>query len=162
MAQWFLLPVAAAMQMSSLAAATAAACFGVAVLARRGAIPPAASHPVGAGIAFLICANSLYRVYFLADPHQTTWLVLLVVGAGCLFVSVNWMLAVVAFAHLGWWSIALAVSPERAWKHFGLSLIAATALAWGVSVMSLAAIGVEGGKNPTVEGLAGAGVSPER
>ena len=47
-------------------------------------------------------------------------------------------------------------------KERGVSVIAATALAWGVSVMSLSAIGVEGGKNPTVEGLAGAGVSPER
>ena len=129
LAQWLLLPAAAATQTSLLAAATAAACLGVAVLARRGAIPQHASHPVAAVIAFLICANSLYRLYFLSDPQQTTWLILLIVGAACLFVSVKWLLAVVAVVHLGWWSIALAVTPERAWQHFGISLIAATIFA---------------------------------
>ena len=138
----FVLPEGARSPMSLLAAATAAAlgtlCYGL----RRWRLAPRHAHPVGAGIVLLVLANCLLHVYLTAELRHTTALLLLLVGAGSLFVSSSWFALVVGGTLVGWtvivWRLvalvpALAISGEV--MRFAVGLASATVIGGAIHVL---------------------------
>src|SRR5712692_2181344 len=131
----FVLPEGARWPMSLLAAATAAAlgtlCYGL----RRWRLALRHAHPVSAGIVLLVLANCLLHVYLTAELRHTTTLLLLLVGAGSLFVSSAWFALVVGGTLVGWtvivWRLvalvpALAISGDV--MRFAAGLASATVI----------------------------------
>jgi PAS domain S-box-containing protein len=119
--------------MSPVAAGTSLILFGLTVLLRRGSIAPRWAHAIGAGIAGLVLVNSLLHLILTADLEQTTNLLLLIVGAGSLFLSTAWLAALVATTLAGWGAAvlahpSLAAAPSSISLHFGIALLSSTVL----------------------------------
>src|SRR5439155_10338692 len=83
----FTLRAGAGLRMSMLASATAAGLGSLWLVLGRRPLSPRRAHAAGAAIAFVVLANCLAHVYVTAELWQTTNLLLLLVGAGALFVS---------------------------------------------------------------------------
>src|SRR5438128_2563608 len=101
-AHLFVLPAGARWPMSLLAAATAAALGTLRYGLGRWPLPARHAHPVAAGIVLVVLANCLLHLYLTAELRHTTTLLLLLVGAGSLFVSSAWLAIVVGGALVGW------------------------------------------------------------
>lgn len=79
---------------------------GVGLWARRGDFRTTGLHLGSAGLAAMVVAHALLVLWATQDPGQTTYLMLLLIGAGS-FVLLGWGLAVVdTLALLGWWAVA--------------------------------------------------------
>ena len=134
-AHLFVLPAGARWPMSLLAAATAAALGTLRYGLGRWPLPARHAHPVAAGIVLVVLANCLLHLYLTAELRHTTTLLLLLVGAGSLFVSSAWLALVVGGALVGWtlvvWRLvalvpALAASGEV--MRFAGGLVSATVI----------------------------------
>ncbi|MHB1261421.1 MAG: sensor histidine kinase [Thermoplasmatota archaeon] len=79
---------------------------GVGLLVRRGDVPVPDLHLGSMGLAALVVAHALLVLWITRDLGQTSYLMLLLIGAGS-FVLLGWGLAVVdAIALAGWFAIA--------------------------------------------------------
>ncbi len=87
------------------------------------------AHPLGAVIAGLVLVNCLLHLYFIPEPQQTTNLVLLIIGAGLLFLSSGWLTLVVLTTLIGWTGMVWLAPNSPGWLHFGFALYMATVLA---------------------------------
>ena len=96
------LPEAVATRMMLIASGTAALLLGLHLVLDRWAIPSRWAHPIAAGIAGLVLLNSLLHLVLLSEPQQTTNLMLLAVGVGCVFLSTVWLVLVLAATVAGW------------------------------------------------------------
>jgi PAS domain S-box-containing protein len=67
-------------------------------------------------------------LYLLAEPIQTTNLMIFLVGAGCLLLSTPWLALVIGMTWLGWLGVLWGAPSSPAWQHFGFGLFSATAL----------------------------------
>lgn len=86
------------------------------------------AHPLGAGIAGIVLLNCLLHLYYIPEPQQTTNLLLLIIGAGFIFLSTSWLTLVILTTLLGW-SIFVWLAPSSPyWLHFGFALYMATVL----------------------------------
>ncbi|HVM44832.1 MAG TPA: PAS domain-containing sensor histidine kinase, partial [Candidatus Thermoplasmatota archaeon] len=121
-------PAPAAARIATADALLAAAFFGAYGLVRAGLVQPRHAHPLAAALALLISGNVFHDAHVLGDPQQTTYLVLVVLGAGSLFLSTAW-LALVVVASFGGWALVAAQRPDLAWTTFGFALFAACVLA---------------------------------
>ena len=130
-----MLPKAVAPIMASLAGCTAAALFGLGILLSRWTVPLRRVNPLGAGIAGLVVLNSLVHLYLVSEPKQTTNLLLLIVGAGFVFLSARWLAVVMAAAWAGWGIVVALSPPSPEWLYFGFALLLATALSSVVHVV---------------------------
>lgn len=124
-----ILPQAAAVPMSILAASTSIVLFSLAVMLHRFAVPASWAYPLAVAIAGLVLANSLTHLYLLSEPQQTTNLMLLIVGASFFILSARWLAFIVAATFAGWAYIVSISAPGTAWLHFGFGLLSATVLA---------------------------------
>jgi len=99
-------------------------------LLRRRPPPAGRGHAVGAGLAALVLANATVDLV-VESPDETTLFVLLVVGAGAVFLSWRWFAAVLVAAWACWLPVALVrgASNPREWAEFGAYLLTATGLA---------------------------------
>lgn len=88
------------------------------------------SHPFGAFVAGLVLVNCAMSFYLTSDPMQTTTLILLVIGAGCFFLSVPWLLLVVAGSLGTWGYFVYSASSPNNWLHFGIGLVIASLLSF--------------------------------
>ncbi|HWP34402.1 MAG TPA: hypothetical protein VNM66_02295, partial [Thermodesulfobacteriota bacterium] len=111
-------------------AGSAVALLGVVGLLRRRPPPAGRGHAVGAGLAALVLANATVDLV-VESPDETTLFVLLVVGAGAVFLSWRWFAAVLVAAWACWLPVALVrgASNPREWAEFGAYLLTATGLA---------------------------------
>jgi PAS domain S-box-containing protein len=123
------LPVNIAMPMSLAAAATALVFFSLRFFLGRSLLPERWAHPLGAIMAGLILANCLLHLYLTAEPMQTTNFVLLVIGAGFLFLSTNWLGFGLLVTFISWTAVALTAAASPEWTHFGFALFTACVLA---------------------------------
>ena len=114
--------------MISLAIVPAAALLASSVVLRRWPVPLRWAHPIGAVMAGLYLLNGLLRLYLTAEPRQTTYLLLLIVGVGFLFLSGRWLTVVVAATWVGWGVVFALLTPSSEWIHFGFALLIATGL----------------------------------
>lgn len=94
---------------------------------RRDMIRPAYAHLVGTVLAGAIAAGSLHDAFVLGDPEQTTYLMLVAVGAGSMFLNLRWLYVIVGGSLVGWAVVAQA-HPEVDWTTFGFALFAASVL----------------------------------
>ena len=106
----------------------AAGAFLVAHVAfRRGRLHPRHAHAIGTALCLFLGLDILHDTLVMADPQQTTYLMLVVVGAGSIFLSTQWLYVVVASCFAGWVGVAM-MHPEVYWTTFGFSLFAACVL----------------------------------
>ena len=136
----FLLPPPTAAIMGPMAGVTSAVLFGLTVLLRRRMLPSHWSHDVGAGVAGLVLANSLFHLSLTADLKQTTNLLLLIVGIGSLFLSTQWLIVAIGTTLISWGIVvlgrpALTEAYAAASLHYGIALLSATALSLLVHIV---------------------------
>ena len=105
---WQTLARPTAVVMSPVAACTALLLVGVALVLRRGSIPPRSAHAAGVGIAGLILINSLLRLTLTGALAQTAFLLVMIGGAGFLFQSTAWLAVLVGLTLAGWGAVVLA------------------------------------------------------
>lgn len=126
----FVLPKAIAVPMSLAAAATAIVFFVIKFFLNRKLLLAQWAHPVGAIMFLLVLINSLLHLLMTAEPMQSTNLVLLVMGAGFLFLSTGWLAASLIATFGGWLAVARFVASGAAeWMHFGFALFTASIVA---------------------------------
>lgn len=77
-------------------------------------------------LSYLIASPTLFRVELLA---------ILVISAGCVFLSVAWFLAFALLATAIWFSVAFAVHPSEIWLH--TTLVVASAITIGGVMLSV-------------------------
>ncbi len=118
-----------ALPMSLTAATTAFVLFGIRLFLSRSPLPEKWAHPLGAGIYGLVLVNSLLHLYLSAEPMQTTNLVLLVIGAGFLFLSTGWLGFALLVTFISWIGVVLTAAASPQWTHFGFALFTASVLA---------------------------------
>jgi PAS domain S-box-containing protein len=121
----------------SLAVLTFAVLLVLRILFSFRSMPARLAHPFGAFMAGLVLTNIFLAFYLSRDPKQTTTLILLIIGAGCFFLSAPWLLAVMA-GSLGVWSFFVfnATSPN-AWFHFGMGLAIASLISFFIHSVRL-------------------------
>lgn len=120
-------PIEYALQVTLFDLAAAIA-FGVTHVAyRRRWFAPRRTHLIATVVAMFLGLDILHDTYVLADPQQTTYLMLVVVGAGSIFLSIRWLYVVVAGSFAGWIVVA-GQHPEVDWTTFGFGLFAACVL----------------------------------
>jgi hypothetical protein len=122
------LPAVVAPAMVILAACSAAAAFGLRTALDRWSVPISWAQPMAAALAGLVLLNTLLHLYLAADPKLTVELVLLVVGAGLVFLSAQWLALVIAVTLVGWGIVVLLLPPAD-WTYLGFALFLATVLA---------------------------------
>jgi len=118
-----------ALPMSLTAATTALVLFGIRFFLSRSPLPEKWAHPLVAAMFGLVLINSLLHLYLSAEPMQTTNLVLLVIGAGFLFLSTSWLGFSLLVTFISWTGIALTAAASPQWTHFGFALFTASVLA---------------------------------
>ncbi|HEX4946676.1 MAG TPA: ATP-binding protein [Blastocatellia bacterium] len=123
-----LLTPSAAWVMLPTASGSAVLLFSLFSWSRRRTIPSHWAHPLGSGVAGIILINSLLHLYLLAEPRQTTNLLLLILGVGCLFLSTRWLSLVLTATLVGWSSIVWVQAERDGWSHFGFMLLGGTIL----------------------------------
>jgi len=116
------------------AAVSALLLFIIAALAQRRVVHPHHAHAAATAIASIVLMNGLLQIVVTGELRQTTSLLLLIVGAGSLFLSTPWLGIVIVSTVVTWGFVVLAhPSPDLGAStgvlHFGVMLLAATALA---------------------------------
>lgn len=84
------------------------------------------AHAISAGIAGIVFLNSMLHLYLLASPEHTTNFILLVIGAGSIFLSTPWLAIILGITLMGWGMVAWTVSFSAAWGHYGFALLMAS------------------------------------
>ena len=87
------------------------------------------AHPVALLIASLVLVNATLHLFLTNQALQTTNFVLLVIGAGSLFLSNGYLLILVLLNACCWLLIAQPFLSDPEWIHFGIGLLMATILA---------------------------------
>jgi len=125
----FVLPRPTALSMSIIALTTALILLAFRLNLGRRQIAARYAHPINAGIAGLVLLNCFLHLHYVPEPQLTTNILLLIVGAGFLFLSTAW-LALIILASLGGWAIMAWLAPASPdWFHFGVALYMATVVA---------------------------------
>jgi signal transduction histidine kinase/CheY-like chemotaxis protein len=97
-----------------------------AVWFERNRIPPRFAHPAAAVIGIAAILNALLLLVSVPLAHQTTNLMIVQLGFGCLLFSMWWFCGLALLAWAGWLFVAGNRTTDPEWHHFGLALIQAT------------------------------------
>ncbi len=73
------------------------------------------AHPIAALILSIALADALYPTELLRDPMQTWNVSLVVIGAGCFFLSLEWLVLLVGTALAGWVWLGPMTYPSVSW-----------------------------------------------
>lgn len=117
------LPAGIKFLMAGVATGTALLFLGFYLYVRKHTIPLAWANPLGLVIVGLILFNSLLHLWLTSDPLQTTNVILLVIGAGLLFLSSKWLILSYGLSLGGWLLVALMSPPHPSWIHFGFAVV---------------------------------------
>jgi len=132
-----ILPRPVALIMTATAAITALLLLSLWLILKRRPIPVRLAHPIGAIIAGFVLFNSILHLYLLADPRQTTNLLLLIVGVGALMLSTRWLVLSI-FVTLAAWGAATQVSISTAdLIHYSFAFLSAITLAIIIHVVRI-------------------------
>jgi len=123
------LPRPIAVPMITVAFLSAVLFTGLAILMKRSVITVRYAHQTTAGMAQIVLANSLLHLYLTREIHQTTNILLLIVGVACFCLSTPYFVFVLLTALIGWGLIVWSLPPSPEWLHFGFAMFAATVLA---------------------------------
>lgn len=89
---------------------------------RRRSVPAHWLHPISAIVALVALANILLTATLLNDPRQSVYLMLLVIGAGFLFLSFAWLAFVLSLSVGAWLWLAWNHPPHSDWLSFSHGL----------------------------------------
>jgi PAS domain S-box-containing protein len=120
--------------MAPLAAGTAVFFTAAALILRRKEIRIDRAHAGGAAMAAAVLLNVLTHMAVVGEWWNTTNLLLVLIGAGCFFLSYRWLAALVAVTWVGWELVAYATQPARP-IHVDYFLLGASVLALLVCVV---------------------------
>ena len=110
-------------------AATAVVAIGLRFALGKGTLPERWAHPFAAGLGAVAALVVLVHVRVLADPLQTVMLALVVVGAGSLFLSFQWLALLAGAALLGWLAVMESLGFPPGSRRLGIALLGSWALA---------------------------------
>ena len=102
-----------ARDLSATAALTAIFFLAALLALRRWNIPGGCSHAKGAIIAAAELANTLVHLQLTSEARQTTTILLVVLGAGLIFVEWSWFAVVATLSFTGWLMVARVHLPPR-------------------------------------------------
>ena len=89
----------------------------------RRSLPLRWSNLAGSLVSALILANSLLHIYLTGDLLQTIALVLLILGAGYLFQSHNWLTIVILVSISSWVIVVWSLAPPPSWINYAALLL---------------------------------------
>ncbi len=95
----------------------------------RWPVPEGRAHLTGTVIASIALAVLLHQLQVTGEPRETTFLLLLILGAGLSYLDLAWFSILVSLTLGGW---VLAAGPRLAdpeWTYFGVALLMAAILA---------------------------------
>ncbi len=110
-------------------AASAVVAVGIRFALGRGTLPERWAHPFAAGLGGVAAFVVLVHIRVLADPLQTLMLALVVVGAGSLFLSFQWLALVAGGSLLGWLAVMASLGFPPGSRRLGIALLGSWALA---------------------------------
>ncbi len=121
-----LLPESISAQMTTLALTTSGCLFIIHFLMKRQSVSNRLAHPVSTGIACLAILNSCTHLYLSQDPFQVHNLSLIMLAAGCFFLSYFWLFVVLCIIFGLWFGIVFSLENFVEWiKFFYLLLTSA-------------------------------------
>jgi len=97
-----------------------------AVWFERNRVAPRFAHPAAALIGVAAVVNALLLLVSVPEPHQTTNLMIVQLGFGCLLFSLRWFAGLALLSFLGWGFVVGNRTADPEWHHFGLALVQAT------------------------------------
>jgi len=124
-----ILPEAIVVPMVTTAFLSAVLLVSLSILVQRALVTVRYAHQVAAGIAQIVLLNSFLHLYLTGEIHQTTNILLLVVGIACFCLSIPCFVFVLTTALVGWGLIMWSLPPAPERLHFAFSMFAATVLA---------------------------------
>jgi PAS domain S-box-containing protein len=128
----------------AIVAAIEAASVVVALLLWRlvGSIarPSPCTYPIGVAINVLLLGNICARVVLLRDPHQGLTVLPLFVGVGFFFLSLPWMVSVLAGAVVIWAASTAAIGAAEELPQQWFAALASVAIAAAVHVVRVRAL----------------------
>ncbi|GAG26598.1 unnamed protein product, partial [marine sediment metagenome] len=130
-----LLPATLKPPMASLAAVSAGMLAATAALLFRRKLPLDAAHPVAFGAASIVVINSLVHIYLSGGRPAAINLLLVLVGASCLFTSIWWFLALLVVTAVPWMLVSNVAVPGFDWNQAGFAL-SMTSLLSGAILLS--------------------------
>lgn len=96
-------------------------------------VAPHLAHPLVAVMLGALVAAAVSLLVLVGQPRQSTNLMLVLVGAGALLLSLQWLLAVLCMTWGAWLVGAFLVGPSEQWPHYAVGMLGATVLAGVVS-----------------------------
>lgn len=123
------LPAAMAPAMVILVSICAVGMLGLRFALDRWSVSVSWAQPIAVGVAGLVLLTSLLHLYVAVEPKLTINLLLLVIGAGLILLSAQWLALVIAATLVGWGIVLLSLPPSPDWPYMGFALFAATVLA---------------------------------
>src|SRR5260221_4707391 len=108
---------------------SAVVAVGIRFALGRGTLPERWAHPFAAGVGGVAAFVVLVHIRVLADPLQTLMLALVVVGAGSLFLSFQWLALVAGGSLLGWLAVMASLGFPPVSRRLGIALLGSWALA---------------------------------
>ena len=110
-------------------AASAVVAVGLRFALGKGTLPERWAHPFAAGLGAVAALVVLVHLRVLADPLQTLMLALVVVGAGSLFLSFQWLALLAGASLLGWLAVMASLGFPPGSRRLGIALLGSWALA---------------------------------
>ena len=124
-----LLPRSIAVPMAVTAFLSAVLFVVLAILIQRALVTARYAHQIVAGIAQVVLVNCFLHLYLTGEMHQTTNILLLIVGVACFCLSIPCFVFVLTTALVGWGLIVWSLPPSPEWLHFTFAMFSATVLA---------------------------------
>jgi diguanylate cyclase (GGDEF)-like protein len=126
--------------MVPMAAASALVYAGIFLALRGRRVPDHLAQPLTAGMVLLVVANAVVHLVLVAQPRQSTNVMLVVVGAGAVLLSLRWLLATLYLAWGAWAVGAFMVGSADSWPHYVVGMVSATLLSLVVNHLRRAGV----------------------
>lgn len=123
-----------AVWMGGLAGATALIMLGVRMALKAFTVPTQWAHSLVGMLSILLLANCVVPVLVGPQASQTTDFILLVIGVGCVVLSVRWQLLIVGATVLSWFGLSWTLSSEPAWNDFLFAILSASIVSTAILV----------------------------
>ena len=117
-----------------------AAILAAHVFLRRSELPVRWAHPVAAGICWLILFDCFYPPGLASLPSESWNVSLVMLGAGCFFLSTRWLAAVIVAALTGWSASVWAFPHAGDWVACAYMQFSSAFLAFLIHYLRLSAI----------------------
>lgn len=83
------------------------------------------AHPLAFGVALVVLGNTFAHLYFTRQPNDTTNLILMVIGAGCILLSHRCLVLVIVTAFGGWVLLGETMLSGPVWTRLEFGFITA-------------------------------------